>query len=88
MVGQPDDIAFAQDLERTLTSPICLLTRDGSTVRRKDIWPDDSHLGLPIIKHPRARLDQIESEARGQAPKLARSVRDQCDRMSFCASPR
>jgi len=42
-------LAFAQDLERTQTSPICLLTRDGSKIVRDDIWPDEAHLGLPVL---------------------------------------
>src|SRR5688500_16282281 len=42
-------VAFAQDLERTLISPICLLTRDGSKIVRDDIWPDEAHIGLPVL---------------------------------------
>ena len=42
-------LAFAQDLERTLTTPICLLTRDGPKIVRDDIWPDEAHLGLPVL---------------------------------------
>ncbi|MPZ48309.1 MAG: hypothetical protein GEU75_03185 [Dehalococcoidia bacterium] len=42
-------IAFAQDLPRTLQSPVCLLRREGVSIRREDIWPTDAELGLPIL---------------------------------------
>src|SRR5688572_16537008 len=42
-------IAFGQDLERTLRSPICLLTISGDTISREDLWPTDAELGLPIM---------------------------------------
>ena len=42
-------LAFGQDLERTQTSPVCLCTRDGARIVRDDIWPDEAHLGLPIL---------------------------------------
>ncbi len=42
-------LAFAADLERTQPTPICLLTRDGPKIARDDIWPDEAHLGLPVL---------------------------------------
>ena len=42
-------VAFGQDLEVTLDSPMCLLTRLGDQVTREDIWPDASHHGLPVL---------------------------------------
>jgi len=42
-------LAFAQDLERTMESPICRLTRAGATVYREDIWPSDADLGTPVL---------------------------------------
>lgn len=42
-------IAFARDLESTQDSPICLLTRRKDTVERQDLWPDESHIGLPVL---------------------------------------
>jgi hypothetical protein len=42
-------VAFAQDLERTLASPMCRLRRDGKNVAREDIWPTDDDLGLPVL---------------------------------------
>ena len=42
-------LAFGRDLERILTSPICRLTREGSSVRREDIWPTERDFGLPVL---------------------------------------
>jgi hypothetical protein len=42
-------IAFGQDLERTLQSPMCRLTLSGSAVQREDLWPTDAELGLPVL---------------------------------------
>ena len=42
-------VAFAQDLERTLQSPMCLLTIAGQAVAREDLWPDESHLELVVL---------------------------------------
>jgi hypothetical protein len=42
-------VAFAQDLQRTLQSPMCKLTRQANTVIREDIWPEERDLGLPVI---------------------------------------
>lgn len=42
-------IAKGQDLEQTQDSPICLLTRDGDSIERQDIWPDEQHYGLPVL---------------------------------------
>ena len=42
-------LAFAQDLPRTLQSPMCLLRREGSSITREDLWPGESELGLPVL---------------------------------------
>ncbi len=42
-------IAFGQDLERTLQSPICLLRLVGDAVEREDIWPTEAEIGLPVL---------------------------------------
>lgn len=42
-------IAFAQDLEQTLDSPMCLLTREGDTVKREDLWPQERDAGTPVL---------------------------------------
>jgi len=42
-------IARGSDLERTLSSPMCLLTVTDSQVAREDLWPDESHYGLPVL---------------------------------------
>jgi hypothetical protein len=42
-------LAYGKDLPRTLQSPICLLSLDGATVVREDLWPQSSHLGLPVL---------------------------------------
>jgi hypothetical protein len=42
-------VAYGKDLPRTLESPMCLLTRDSDRVLREDLWPDESHIGLPVL---------------------------------------
>ena len=42
-------LAYGQDLAATAESPICLLLREGNSIRRQDLWPDDAHLGLPVL---------------------------------------
>lgn len=42
-------IAFGQDLERTMDSPICRIHRDGSKITREDLWPTDSDLGSIVL---------------------------------------
>ena len=42
-------LAFAQDVERTLQSPVCLLRKDGASIRREDLWPTEREIGLPIL---------------------------------------
>lgn len=42
-------IAFGDQLKRTEESPITLLQLSGNSVTRRDLWPDDSHVGLPVI---------------------------------------
>jgi hypothetical protein len=50
-------LAFAQDLERTLQSPVCLLRKSGpstgsgrsASISREDLWPVERELGLPIL---------------------------------------
>jgi hypothetical protein len=47
--AQGNRIAFGQDLERTLQSPMCRLTIAGDAIQREDLWPTDSDLGLPVL---------------------------------------
>ena len=42
-------IAAARDLERTLESPICRLTREGDNITREDIWPGENDIGLLVL---------------------------------------
>jgi len=42
-------VASGIDLERSLESPITRLDRNGDVVTREDVWPDEAHLGLPVI---------------------------------------
>jgi hypothetical protein len=50
-VRDPDGkrLAYGRNLERTLDSPMCRLTREGDTVRREDIWPTPADYGVPVI---------------------------------------
>jgi hypothetical protein len=50
-VGDGDGrrLAFGQDLEATDNAPICILHRNGNSIQRHDIWPDETHHGLPIL---------------------------------------
>ncbi len=47
--GKRELLATANDLEATQESPICLLTRQGDSVTRTDIWPTEEHEGLPVL---------------------------------------
>ncbi len=47
--GRGTRLAFGKDLERTLQSPICLLRVRGDAIEREDIWPEEQHLGLPLL---------------------------------------
>lgn len=42
-------LAQGKDLESTQESPICLLQRDGNDITRRDLWPEASHNGLPVL---------------------------------------
>lgn len=42
-------MAYAQDLRRTQISPMCRLRREGDSIVREDIWPDDSDLDSVVI---------------------------------------
>lgn len=42
-------LAIGKDLEATDESPICLLQRRGEKIVRRDLWPDEQHLGLPVL---------------------------------------
>lgn len=42
-------VAYGQNLEATLDSPMCLLTRNGDQIEREDLWPTDEHLELPVL---------------------------------------
>lgn len=41
--------AYGADLERTRDSPICKLRREGRSISREDIWPDNDDLETPVI---------------------------------------
>jgi hypothetical protein len=47
--GDGQRIAFGQDLEATDESPICLLQKEGDAITRRDLWPGDEHIGLPVL---------------------------------------
>ncbi|MBX3001355.1 MAG: hypothetical protein KF893_22730 [Caldilineaceae bacterium] len=47
--GNGHRIAFGQDLEATEESPICLLQKEGVALTRRDLWPGDEHIGLPVL---------------------------------------
>ena len=42
-------LAYGRDLERTLQSPMCRLTRRGAEVMREDIWPTEADYGRPVL---------------------------------------
>jgi hypothetical protein len=42
-------LAFGDDLARTADTPMARLTRNGSTITRVDLWPDQTDLGRPVI---------------------------------------
>lgn len=42
-------LAYGRDLERTLESPMCRLTRRGGVVTREDIWPTEADYGRPVL---------------------------------------
>ena len=42
-------LAFGDGLPRTDESPMALLERAGDRVIRRDLWPDASHVGMPVI---------------------------------------
>jgi hypothetical protein len=44
-----DLLAEGRDLERTLQSPMCRLTRSGKNVTREDIWPGPEDIGKPVL---------------------------------------
>jgi hypothetical protein len=42
-------LAFGADLERTMESPMCRLTRSGAAITREDFWPTEADYGLPVL---------------------------------------
>jgi hypothetical protein len=42
-------VAYGGELKRTLSSPVCRLTRKGGSISREDIWPTERDYGLPIL---------------------------------------
>jgi hypothetical protein len=42
-------LAYGRQLERTLDSPMCRLTRQGDRVTREDIWPTAADYGTPVL---------------------------------------
>lgn len=43
------DLAFGQDLQRTLDSPMTRLRRVGGDILREDVWPTDADIGRTVI---------------------------------------
>lgn len=41
--------AYGKDLEQTLESPMCLLSRRGDEIGREDVWPDETYYELPVL---------------------------------------
>jgi len=42
-------LAFGDQLARTAQRPMCRLTREGSAMRRLDLWPEQEDIGRPVI---------------------------------------
>jgi len=42
-------VAKAQGLAAQDTTPMARLVLDGETVRREDVWPEESDLGRPVV---------------------------------------
>jgi hypothetical protein len=42
-------LAYGRNLERTLDSPMCRLTREGDVIRREDIWPTEADYGTVVV---------------------------------------
>ncbi len=45
--GNP--VARGDDLRATADRPIARLTRNGSTITREDLWPEEQDIGQPVI---------------------------------------
>ena len=50
-VRDEDDrtIATGTDLARTLESPIARLVRESEAIRREDVWPEETDIGLAVM---------------------------------------
>jgi hypothetical protein len=53
-------LAYGADLERTQWTPMCRLRRDGSSIRREDIWPVESDVGSLVIL-PGGEVGELKS---------------------------
>jgi hypothetical protein len=42
-------IATGDQLNRTAKLPMARLNREGQTIRRVDLWPEDADIGRPVI---------------------------------------
>jgi hypothetical protein len=42
-------VARAQDLPRTMDSPMLRLRREGERITREDFWPSNADLGTPVL---------------------------------------
>ncbi len=42
-------LAYGRQLERTLDSPMCRLSRHGERITREDIWPTEADYGTPVL---------------------------------------
>ncbi|HHX63997.1 MAG TPA: hypothetical protein GX702_03805 [Chloroflexi bacterium] len=42
-------LAYGKDLQQTLSSPICRLSRQGERIEREDIWPGAEDIGQLVL---------------------------------------
>jgi len=42
-------LAYGADLDRTQQSPMCRLRREGASITREDIWPQEEDLGSVVL---------------------------------------
>ncbi|MBK8902573.1 MAG: hypothetical protein IPM53_15400 [Anaerolineaceae bacterium] len=42
-------LAYGKDLAATASTPMCLLQLQNGTIDRQDLWPGETHHGLPVL---------------------------------------
>jgi len=47
--GAGNLVAFGDQLARTAGRPMCRLRREGSSITRVDLWPEQEDIGRPVI---------------------------------------